>query len=79
MDNRQDSQSIIIGSYCFLGTASIILGGAKLPDYSVLGAQSLLNKHFDETYSLYGGVPAKFISKIPKEAKYFTRNNGYVF
>jgi acetyltransferase-like isoleucine patch superfamily enzyme len=78
MENRQDSQPIIIGAYCFVGTAAIILGGAILPDYSVLGAQSFLNKSFHESYSLYGGVPAKFISKIPKEAKYFTRINGFV-
>jgi acetyltransferase-like isoleucine patch superfamily enzyme len=78
MENKQDSESITIGSYCFVGTATIILGGAILPDCSVLGAQSLLNKNFDEPYSLYGGVPAKFISKIPKEAKYFTRINGFV-
>jgi acetyltransferase-like isoleucine patch superfamily enzyme len=78
MENRQDSNPISIGAYCFVGTASIILGGTTLPDYSVLGAQSLLNKRLDETYSLYGGVPAKSISKIPKEAKYFTRINGFV-
>ena len=78
IENRQDSEPISIGDYCFIGTASIILGGAELPSFSVLGANSLLNKKLYEEYSLYGGVPAKFIAKIPLDAKYFTRINGFV-
>ena len=79
IENRQDSESITIGDYCFVGTSSIILGGAELPSFSVLGANSLLNKKLSEEYSLYGGVPAKFISKISQEAKYFTRTEGFVY
>ena len=78
IENRQESEPISIGDYCFIGTASIILGGAELPSFSVLGANSLLNKKLAEEYSLYGGVPAKFISTISQEAKYFTRTEGFV-
>ncbi len=35
---RQHSQPVEIGAYCFVGTGCIVLPGAKLPDYSVLGA-----------------------------------------
>jgi acetyltransferase-like isoleucine patch superfamily enzyme len=56
----------------------VVLGGSNLPDYSVLSACSLLNKSFDEPYMLYGGVPAKPIKSIPKEAGYFTRQIGFI-
>lgn len=77
-ENRQDSTAIIIGDFTFVGTNSVVLGGATLPSYSVLGAKSLLNKSFDTSWKLYGGVPAKSISDIPKDAKYFSRIDGYV-
>ena len=75
----QDSQPIVIGEYTFVGTNVVVLGGATLPAYSVLGAKSLLNKAFTEEWKLYGGVPAKLLSDIPRDAKYFTRTDGYVY
>ncbi len=77
-ENRQDSSPIIIGDYTFVGTNCIVLGGAKLPSQSVLGAKSLLNKSFEEPWTLYAGVPAKAISTIAQDAKYFTRKTGFV-
>jgi acetyltransferase-like isoleucine patch superfamily enzyme len=78
-ENRQDSNSILFGDYSFIGTNVVVLGGSILPSHSVLGAKSLLNKQFSEEWVLYGGVPAKKISEIPKTAKYFTRSEGHVF
>ncbi len=78
-ENRQDSNSILIGDYSFIGTSVVVLGGSILPSHSVLGAKSLLNKQFSEEWVLYGGVPAKRISEISKTAKYFAREEGYVF
>jgi acetyltransferase-like isoleucine patch superfamily enzyme len=75
----QDSKPINIGNYCFIGTNVVILGGAVLPSYSVLGAKSLLNKKFEEEYNVYGGVPAIAIQSISKEAAYFTRESGFVY
>ena len=43
---------------------STIQKGSKLPTGSVLSANSFLNKVFEEPYSLYGGVPAKFIKRL---------------
>lgn len=79
IENRQSSAPIFIGNYTFVGTNSVILGGAVLPAYSVLGAKSLLNKHHTQEWTLYGGVPARALSKIPVTAKYFTRMEGFVF
>lgn len=78
-ENRQDSAPIRIGAYTFVGTNVVILGGSVLPDHSVLGAKSLLNKPFTEEWKLYGGVPAKELSSILPSAKYFSRKNGFVY
>ena len=75
---RQDSKPITIGDYCFIGTNVVILGGGAVPEYSVVGAKSLVNQAFDETYHLYGGVPAKPIKKLPNDAAYFNRSSGWV-
>jgi len=79
LENRQDSAPIFIGDYTFVGTNTTLLGGAILPDFSVLGAKSLLNKPYSQKWMLYGGVPAKPLSELPKDAKYFHRTKGYVY
>jgi len=78
-DNRQDSAPIKIGNYCFIGTNTVILGGANLPNYSVLGAKSLLNRDYTKEFTLYGGVPAKPIKSLDQSAKYFLRTDGFVY
>lgn len=75
---RQDSKPIEIGDYCFIGTHCIVLGGARLPSQSVLAAGAVLTKAFDTSFSLYGGVPARFVKQISKEAQYFHRTMGFV-
>jgi len=76
--NRQEAYPITIGAYCFVGTNCVLLGGSALPDYSVLGAKSLLNRAYLETCTLYGGVPAKPIKTLPPTTPYFTRKTGFV-
>jgi carbonic anhydrase/acetyltransferase-like protein (isoleucine patch superfamily) len=75
---RQHSEPIDIGSYCFVGTDCTVLGGSVLPDRSVLGAKSLLNKSWTDTTHLYGGVPAHPIKALPEDAAYFHRKEGFV-
>lgn len=79
LQNRQDSHKISIGNYCFVGTNVVVLGGAVLPSYSVLGAKALLNKEQSKEWTLYGGVPAKAIAPITTDAQYFTRTTGFVY
>lgn len=76
---RQDSAPIYIGEYSFVGTNVVVLGGAVLPSFSVLGAKSLLNKPLKEEWTLYGGTPAKALSTIPRNAKFFSRVSSYVY
>jgi hypothetical protein len=49
-----------------------------LPDYCVLGANSLLNDAFHETLRLYAGVPAKPVAVLDASMKYFSHPEGYV-
>ncbi len=77
--NRQDSAPIFIGEYTFVGTNVVVLGGSRLPDNSVLGAKSLLNKNYSKKWTLYGGVPARELQEIPVGAKYFSRAEGFVY
>jgi acetyltransferase-like isoleucine patch superfamily enzyme len=76
---RQTSEPIEIGEYSFTGTNSVVLGGSVLPHHSVLGAQSLLNKKWDEPYRLYAGVPAKPVKELSAELGYFRRTEGFVW
>jgi acetyltransferase-like isoleucine patch superfamily enzyme len=76
---RQAAEPIDIGEYSFTGTNSVVLGGSSLPHHSILGAQSLLNKKWDEPYRLYAGVPAKPIKELSPEMEYFRRPEGWVW
>lgn len=116
----RDLQQIEVGSHCFVGNGSVIMGGGTikiedyviigphaviisdnhtikngsfksgpiscgtiilkrgswvaanstmcinsvLPERSVLGANSMMNKEFIECESIYGGVPARFIKRM---------------
>jgi acetyltransferase-like isoleucine patch superfamily enzyme len=75
---RQHSEPIEIGDYCFVSTRCIILGGGRLPSQSVLAAGAVLTKAFEGCSALYGGVPARYIKEIPREARYFHRATGFV-
>lgn len=71
--NNQGCAPIHIGHHCFVGTRSIILPGSVLPDQSVLGAGAVMKKVFTEPFSLYGGIPAKFITKMDETYAFFHR------
>ena len=78
-ESRQDSHPIEIGDYCFVSTGVRVLGGAKLPVCSVLGAGAVLNKAYTKERMLYVGVPAMPKKEIPIDAKYFLRKEGFIY
>ncbi len=77
-NNRQSSAPITIGDYCFIGTDCVLLGGSSLPDRSVLGAKSLLNKQYECKSWLYAGTPARPVKELERELAYFARSVGRV-
>jgi hypothetical protein len=74
----QTTEAVSIGEYCFVGAMTVLLPGSSLPDYSVLGANSLLNKRYSEPYYLYAGSPAVPVKQLSRDCKYFTRTTGFV-
>lgn len=77
--NRQDAKPIRIGKYCFIGTGCILLPGSVLPDYSVLGAGSVLTKACDAPWHVYAGSPARVVKDLNHaEVRYFTRQKHFV-
>ena len=58
---KGDLGKIEINFGSWIAANCTIAKGSRLPENSVLAANSLLNKEFDIKNSLYGGVPAKFI------------------
>jgi acetyltransferase-like isoleucine patch superfamily enzyme len=60
---QNQSGEIKIGKGVWLGRNSSILGGVEVPNFSVLGCNSVLTKTFKEP-SVLAGVPAKLIRRI---------------
>ena len=56
---------IILKKHCIVGASSVVLPNVIFSEGACLGALSLANKNLDE-YTLYAGVPARFIKKRNK-------------
>ena len=54
---------VVLGRNTWIAAKCTILQGTKLPDYSVVGACSLLNKDYTNysPYSLFVGSPARYV------------------
>ena len=71
--------SIIIGKYCWIGMNVTILPGVNLPDFSVVGAGSVVTKSVREKGSIIVGNPAKVIKVLDAELiKQFRSEIEYV-
>ena len=75
-EDHQGAKAIGLGDYAFVGTRSVVLGGATLPRYSALGAGSTLRDRFEDEYSIYSGVPAKLVGKTKPDSKFFFRSRA---
>ena len=53
-------QKTIIGDDVWIGAFSIIMSGVEIGDGAIVGAGSVVTKNI-QPYSIYAGVPAKFI------------------
>lgn len=78
MTNRQDCKPIEVGAYAFVGTKSVLLGGAVVPAYSIVAAGSVVTGKLEGEYSVYGGVPARHVKKLSPSVGYFNRTRGAV-
>lgn len=55
------SESIMLGKHVWLGRSVQLLKGASLPDNTIVGAGSLVNKKFTDNYTVVAGVPSKVV------------------
>ncbi len=74
----QYTAPVELGEYAMAATAAVILPGSYLPPYSMLGANSLLNRRFEDPYRLYGGTPAKEVAQLDPDIDWFTREVGEI-
>jgi len=77
-ENMQSCEPVKIGDYCFVGTAAVVLKGAVLPSYSVLGAGGVLISGYDKEWTVYAGNPAREVKTLDRTYKYFVRTSGFV-
>lgn len=61
---KNSVQPIKIGKSCWIANSTTIVGGAIIPDYTLVCSNSLINKDYSHIpkNSLLGGIPAKLIA-----------------
>jgi acetyltransferase-like isoleucine patch superfamily enzyme len=79
LESRQDVAPIRVGKYSFVGTKCVLLKGAALPDFCVLGASALLNRAVEEHWVVYAGIPATAGKAIDRRSVFFHRKEGWVW
>ena len=57
------SEDVVIGNNVWIGANVIILKGVSIGEHSVIAAGSVVRKDVD-SYSVYGGVPAKKLADL---------------
>ncbi len=58
---QNDPREIIIGNNVWIGCRCLILKGSQIPSFSVIGANTVINKILDDESALYAGSPARKI------------------
>ncbi|MFS1511126.1 acyltransferase [Chengkuizengella sp. SCS-71B] len=64
---KYSEADVTIGNDCWIGANCVILKGVNIPDGCVVAAGSVVSKSLTEPYAIYGGIPAKQISKRKKK------------
>lgn len=65
-NGKNDTGDVIIKNGSWIAAHCTVTKGAILPEGSVLAANSVLNKAFEQPESVYAGVPAHFIKSVTK-------------
>lgn len=62
---HRNAAPVYIGDYCWIGNRTTIMKGTKLPDYTIVAGNTLLNKDYtkqDCFAPMIGGIPGKILS-----------------
>jgi len=76
--NRQVTAPIFVGDHAFVGTNSVLLPGAYVPERCAVAAGAVVTGRLEEPGCLYGGVPARRIKAFPEGAAFFNRADAVV-
>lgn len=61
---KKSNAPIIIGKWCWIANRVTIMPNIKLPDYTIISSNSLVNKNVaTASYQIIGGIPAKLIKE----------------
>jgi acetyltransferase-like isoleucine patch superfamily enzyme len=74
--SSQTTRPVTIGSYCFIGTGSIVLQGSQIPDCSIVSAGSVFSGGGGPSHHIYAGNPARPVKPLPPDYDYFNRKVG---
>lgn len=77
-ENAQTAGTIEIGDRTMVATNCVVLGGTTIPEWSVVGAGSVVRGRFEQP-GLYSGVPAKRVADLPQDAKFFYRDSMMIY
>jgi acetyltransferase-like isoleucine patch superfamily enzyme len=77
-ENAQTAVPVTIGDRTMVGSNCVLLGGAVVPEWSVVSAGSTVRNAFTEP-GLYSGVPAKKVADLPPDAKFFHRTTKMIY
>lgn len=61
---KSETKPILIKSGSWIGANCTILAGAIVPNTSIVAAGSVVLKDLEQSHSIYGGTPAKFVKKL---------------
>lgn len=66
MNKKSDIRPVFIGSNCWISANCTIVGGSKIPDGTIVAANSVWPGNIVNAApnSLYGGTPARFIKHL---------------
>lgn len=57
-------KDIRLGRYVFVGKRAILMPGVSLPEFTIVGAGSVVTKSFDEPRTIIAGNPARVIKRF---------------
>lgn len=72
--NLDDQRSIIIGDWCYVGSAARFTPGSSIADHTFVGMGAIVTKQINENYILLGGSPAKTIKNLSKDDFFFQQS-----
>lgn len=70
-----ESRTVTLGDHTWIGASAILLPGAVLGNYCVVGAGSMVKSSFED-YSIVGGTPAILIRRLTSEEIEKIRGDG---